>query len=133
MSGAKEPSQVRALVQIDEALVGLIRRRDIHEGETDPRRHLKDEEGKRRASEDVPEARGTARNRVSEDGSDCRTEARAVFQPFRNCGPELPGHHTGSLRVGICPPRTWSLPSRTAHSYSKRPRGGGPEAREPSS
>src|SRR5262249_8422874 len=103
--------------------------------EANARRDLQHEQRERRAAEDVPPARRAARYGVVEDRGHRTGEASSLLEPAkcRTQRPSIVRSHTGLERVGSWPPRTQSAPSRTRYSYSNSPRGGGPEAREPSS
>src|SRR6266850_1384544 len=137
VNGAEIPPERRLLVQILKALVGLVGRGDVHEGKTDPGYALQREEGERGAPEHVPPARGSPRNRMGDGGCERLGEPRSDLKPPDDRAErarEFRHHHqTGPASVGSWPPRTRSWPSRISYSYSKSPRGGGPEAREPSS
>src|SRR5205807_58827 len=106
---------------------------DVDERQADAGGDLEHEERERRAPEDVPPARGSPWHRMGGDGRDRAGKPRTGFEPAgdraQRCGDLR--HHTGPARVGSCPPRTQSCPFRTSYSYSKSPRGGGPDAREP--
>src|SRR5271166_2074309 len=102
MNGPQEPPEVRSMIQVEEALVGLIRGRDVHESETDPRRNLKDKENERRAPKDIPEACRAARHRVSKDRRERRADPRALLQPFRDCTHESHAHPPKSHGFAEC-------------------------------
>src|SRR5262249_37770167 len=132
MQRAQEPAERSLEVQIEQALIRAVGRGDVDERETDARRDLQHEQRERRAAEDVPPARRAARHRVVGAGPHRAAEASP---PLEQAERETQGSasHTGLESVGNWPPRTQSAPSRTRYSYSNKPRGGGPEAREPSS
>ena len=135
MDRAQEPTERCLVVEIEQALIGAFGRGHVDESQADARRDLQHEERERRAAEDVPPARRAAWHRVIEGRRDRAAQARSFLQPGerRTDGPATVRAHTGLERVGSCPPRTQRAPSRTWYSYSNKPRGGGPEAREPSS
>src|SRR5439155_21975744 len=123
----------RLEVQIEQALIRAVGGRHVDERQTDAGCDLQRKQRERRAAEDVPPARRAPRNRMIHDRRDGATEARALLEPAEcRTDPTLRAH-TGLESVGNWPPRTQSAPSRTWYSYSNNPRGGGPEAREPSS
>ena len=134
MDGAQIRAERRLIVQVLKALVGLVGRGDVHERQADAGGDLKREERERRAAEDVPPARGSPWNRMGDGGRERFSEPRSDLEPSDDRAERLlHGYHTGPASVGSWPPRTQSCPCRISYSYSKRPRGGGPEAREPSS
>ncbi len=131
MNGPQIPSKDGLVVQVHEALVRLVRRRNIDESETDPGDDLEHEEDHGGAAEHVGPARGAPRHPMLHGEREDPAEPRSLLEPAADRVEQ--GHHTGSDKVGIWPPRTQSSPSRIWYSYSNNPRGGGPDAREPSS
>ena len=135
MDGAQIRAERRLIVQVLKALVRLVGRGDVHERQADAGGDLKREERERRAPEDVPPARGSPWNRMGDGGRERLGEPRSDLEPPDDRAERARElrHQTGPASVGSWPPRTQSCFCRISYSYSKRPRGGGPEAREPSS
>src|SRR5437879_10750734 len=113
------PSQRGLVVEVLEAVVGLVRRRDVDEREADAGGDLQHEEDHGRAAEHVGPARGLPRDpmlhRELEDPADPRALLEPVTDRAEHCD------HAGWDKVGIWPPRTQSLPARTSYPHSNHP------------
>src|SRR5262249_14786186 len=135
MHGAQEQTERGLKVEIEQALICAVGGRHVDQRETDSRRDLQHEERQRRAAKDVPPARGAARDGMLENRGNCAAEPRPLLEPLqrRTDQRETFVAHTGLESVGSWAPRTQSARLLTRYSYSNSPRGGGPEAREPSS
>ena len=80
--GAQQPAEGRHVVEVEQAVVGLVRRRDVDEGETDAGGDLQDEEGEGRAPEHVPPGRAAARDLMGEHGRHGGSQARSLLDPL---------------------------------------------------
>ena len=101
---AQEPPERRLVVQVEQALVRLVGRRDVHEGQADARGDLQDEEGERGAPERVPPARGATRDRDGPSPGSIASSSPARSSTHRPIERQ-PGHrrvslYTGPARVG---------------------------------
>src|SRR5262249_45354310 len=127
----QEPAERLLVIQILQARPRLRGRRDVHERQTDSSYHLDDETEQRAAPEDVEPAVRAGWNLVTGRRVEEPADLQAILEPVS--GDRQPPHHSGSASVGTCPPTTIRFPSWTLCWYSKRPRGGGPDAWAPSS
>ena len=118
--GAQEPAEGRHVVEVEQAVVGLVRRWNVDEGETDAGGDLHDEQREGRAPEHVPPGRAAARDLMGEHGRHGGPQARSLLDPLAHRAEKrhrgVP--HTCPARVGSWPPRTQSCPSRISYSYS---------------
>ena len=101
--------------------------------------NLQDENGERRAAEDVEPARGVSRHGMLGGLAHGGRDLQARFEPVADFSDQVHGSFPmwikalGLPGVGNSPALMRSFPSSILYGYSKRPRSGGPEAREPSS
>ena len=134
---AQHPTARHLLIDVDEAVVRLRSTWRVEHREHDAAHDLHREEHHRRAAEDVPPLRAdwhTVEHRVTKHPHD----ARAIIEPLHSMECHALEAGRKHRQVPSCKPGSRPLwisncPSRMRHSNSKSPRGGGPDAREPSS
>ena len=134
---ANEPAERDLMVQRLQAAPRLVGGWHVHHREENAGRELQAEDDQRGAAEDVPPAGRVARHRMFRGVADRRRQLQAVIDPFGNRGDHAHGGLSRSSAafgpgVGSSPARIVTTPSSILIGYSKSPRSGGPEAREPS-
>src|SRR5262249_55673727 len=138
MQRAQEPAQGLLIVQVLQTGIRLVGRRDVDEGQTDAGHDLNEKTEERPAAEDIKPTAGAGRYRVAGGRGEQLADMDSLIDPQGNVTkharfPFLAEPQRGSDNVGSWPPRTHSCPCSILYSYSYNPRGGGPDACEPSS
>jgi hypothetical protein len=96
---AQVPAEGLLVVEVLEALEGLVRRGYVDQGEADAGHDLKHEENHARAAEDVPPARGAAGHGVRRGLVDGGADLKALVQPSPGRADHAHGLRPASLLV----------------------------------
>ena len=138
---AQHPAKRNLFVDVHEAFVGLRRAGRVDRGQHNAARDLNREEHHGRAAEHIPPL-GVARHAMEHRLAEHPQDAGAVIEPAQTVECRALDHegglhfllrHASSCRPGRRPAKISRFSSAMRHWYSKSPRGGGPDAREPSS
>src|ERR1700678_2268730 len=136
--GADEPAKRNLMIQGLQAAPCFPRRGHINKSQQNSGNQLQNKYGESGAPEDIEPARRAARHGMAGRFSNGRCQLKAMIEPFANFPDQAHGGlsevrlATGSPGVGSCPASIVSTPFSILYGYWKRPRSGGPDAREPS-
>jgi hypothetical protein len=139
MHGADEPTEGDVVIQGLQAAPCFLPRGHIHQREQDSRHNLQHEHRQRRTAEHIPPTGGIPRHGMIRDFANWPRKLEPMVEP----GTDFLNHdaHGGlsplSLAIdapGVGSSPAWMVirPFSILYGYSKSPRSGGPEAREPS-
>src|SRR5262249_7171114 len=134
---ADEPTESHVVVQGLKTAPRLAGRRDVNQRQKNSRHELQDEYSEGGATENIKPTCRVSRHWMFSGLADGCCELQAPIKPFSNlCHPAHGGFfpERAALNPGVGSSPAWMVinPFSTLCGYSKRPRSGGPDAREPS-
>src|SRR5271154_1254466 len=135
--GADEPAQSDLMIQGLQAAPCFAGRRYIDERQENSSDQLQKKYGESGAAKNIEPASRVARHGMLRCFANRRCQLQAMIEPFSDLLDHAHGGFsvvrlaTGSPGVGSCPASIVSTPFSILYGYSKSPRSGGPDAREP--
>src|SRR5246127_359286 len=139
MHGADEPAESDIVVECLQAAPRFRARRHINQREQNSRHNLQHEDRQRGAAKHVPPARRVPRHGMFGHCANWRRKLQSTVEPVANSSDHDAHGGFSPVSSAIAAPGVGSSPAwmvtssfSTLYGYSKRPRFGGPEAREPS-
>src|ERR1700693_614516 len=136
--GEDEPAKSDGVIQRQQAAPCFAGRGHINKRQENSSGQLQKKYGESGASEDVEPARRVARHGMAGRFANRSCQLQTMVEPFANFRDHAHGGFspdrlaTGSPGVGNWPASIVSTPFSIWYAYSKSPRSGGPDAREPS-
>ena len=88
-TAAQKPSQGDIVIQILQTVPGFGRRGHINQRQQNAGENLQDEDGKRGAAEDIPPARGFARDRMRNGFANRAADLQALLEPVADAASAL--------------------------------------------
>src|SRR5262245_23516096 len=120
MQRPQEPAQGLLIVQVLQAGIRLVGRRDVDEGQTDAGYDLNEKTEERAAAEDIKPTACAGRYRVAGGRGEQLADMDSLIDPQGHVTGHAPfrflaGPQSGSGNVGSWPPRTHSCPCSTLY------------------